>query len=173
MSIHDSLHRLATAWKISELHKFLHNILESPYIELGQLAKLKGAVLATTANLDTLTAVILQCHTSGSAEMALSDWTSPSLTTDQKYFVALEAYANLQIWSYLSAERSVGLPVDKAVTGEMVSLMSGKKIAAYGILADQPHKKTIFVGFEEKVDTKTGSSHNSENCTWWADCQDS
>jgi len=150
VSIHESLHRLATAWKIFELHKFLHNISESPYIELGQLAKLKGAVSAATASLDTLTAVILWCHTSGSAEMALSDWTSPSLTTDQKYCVALEAYENLQIWSYLSAERSVGLPVDKAVTGEMVSLMSGKKIAAYGILADQPCKKTVFVGFEEK-----------------------
>jgi hypothetical protein len=71
VSIHDSLHRLATAWKISELHKFLHNILESPYIELGQLAKLKGAVSAATASLDTLTAVILWCHTSGTPKQAV------------------------------------------------------------------------------------------------------
>jgi hypothetical protein len=50
----------------------------------------------------------------------------------------------------LSAEKSVGLPVDKAVTGEMVSLMSGKRIAAYGILADQPYKKMYLWALKKK-----------------------
>jgi hypothetical protein len=95
VSIRDSLCRIATVWEISELHKALLNVLESSYIELGQLAKLKGAVSSAIANLDTLTAVILQCHTSRSDEMGLADWASPSLTTDQKNFVALEAHAIL------------------------------------------------------------------------------
>lgn len=104
---------------------------------------MKGVVSATTAGFNTLVAIILRLCASRHDKLAFSNWTSPTLSDDQKLYAAQNAYANLQIWLYLSTEKSVGLPVERAVTGEKVSLMSGKKIAAYGTLADQPHKMTV------------------------------
>ena len=40
----------------------------------------------------------------------------------------------------------MGMPVEKAVKRQLVSLMSGKNIAAYGVLADQPPMVSVLVG---------------------------
>jgi hypothetical protein len=54
------------------------------------------------------------------------------------------------IWLSLSAKPSVGVSIDNAVPGQLVSIMSGKKIAGYGVLAAQPPKLTVCVSNTSK-----------------------
>ena len=68
-----------------------------------------------------------------------------TLTDDHQIYAAQFAHAYFEIWSTLSREHSVGMPVEKAVKGQLVSLMSGKKIAALGVLANQPSVVSVHV----------------------------
>jgi hypothetical protein len=150
VSVRDDLLQVATAWGLPELHKSLHGNSEPSYVDLGQLGKLKGAVSSADANLATLVAVVLRCRIEKHDGLTFADWSMPKLSDDHQIYAALFAYAPLQMWLALSSKLSVNLPVERAVRGQLVSLMSGRKIAAYGILADQPAKISVLVGSETK-----------------------
>lgn len=126
----------------------MHNDSQPSYVELGQLAKLKGAVSGANADIATLIAVVFHCCIPKHDHLIFADWSMSNLPDDHQIYAALFAYAPLQIWSALSIKHSVNLPVENAVRGQLVSLMSGRKIAAYGVLAHQPAKISVPIGSE-------------------------
>ena len=150
VSVRADLIRVATAWGLSDFCKLLQNGLNSCYVELGQLAKLKGAILNDNADLAALNAVVLRCRIPKHQSLPFADWSMSTLGDDHQNYAALFAYAVHQIWIALSTKLSVNMPLGKAIRGQLVSLMSGKKIAAYGIVADQPAKVSVLVGSETK-----------------------
>ena len=106
---------------------------------------LKGAVSSANVDLATLAGVV-QCHRFVKHNsLSIVDWSMLTLTNDHQIYAAQFAHAYLEIWSTLSREHSVGMPVEKAVKGQLVSLMPGKKIAAFGVLADQPSVVSVHV----------------------------
>jgi hypothetical protein len=157
VTVKDDLLYIAGAWGLSELRGLMRVTSNPCFIELGQFAKLKGAIASAGVSLPTLSAIVLR-HRMSHENLLISDWSSPMLTDDQGIYAAREAYANLHIWLGLSAKPSVGVLIDNAVPGQLVSIMSGKKIAAYGVLAAQPLKLTVPVSNtskELKISAKT------------------
>ena len=115
-------------------------------MELGDLAKLKGAVISAYANLTTITAAVLNHRMVQADKFSNIDWSSLSLPDDAQAYAGLLAYAHHQIWLSLSQNASVGLPIQHGITGQLVSLMSGKQISAYGVLHNRPPTIKLTVG---------------------------
>ena len=145
-NIRKDLSRIASTWALPELLRILQDPSNSHYIELGDLAKLKGAVTSASANLATITAAVLNHWMVQADEFSHIDWSSPSLSDDAQEYAGILAYAHHQIWLTLSQNASVGLPIQHGVTGQLVSLMSGKQISAYGVLLDRPPTIKLTVG---------------------------
>jgi hypothetical protein len=77
------LQRLANHWKLNELHAQLDE--EAPhFIELGELAKIKGAVSDGRASLASLSGIILLHSLHKTNEICPSLWSSAKLTSEQK-----------------------------------------------------------------------------------------
>jgi hypothetical protein len=160
ISIRSDLLRIARRWKLSEFYKSLLSNSDPCYIELGQLAVLKGTVSNASVDLVTLTGVVQRCRFIKHNSISFADWSMLTLPDDYQIYAAQFAHAYLEIWSTLSREHSVGMPVEKAVKGQLVSLMSGKKIAAYGVLADQPSMVSVHVGDTTKKLKLTSKTRN-------------
>jgi len=146
------LRRLADKWNLNELHKQL-NVKESAHIiELGKLAKAKGAVSDGRASLASLCGIIL-CHAlCKTNDIRLSLWSTPILTPEQKEYAALDAYAALSIWEHLSVKPTVGLPVKMFTPGALVNVQVGKKIVAKGHIAIQSsHTKIKHIEGEKTI----------------------
>jgi hypothetical protein len=116
------------------------------YIDLGHLAKLKGAVISASANVATITAAVLSHRMVQEDKFSNIDWSLPSLPDDAPEYAGLLAYAHHEISLTLSENASVGLPIHHGMTGQLVSLMSGKQISAYGVLLDHPSTIELNVG---------------------------
>ena len=101
---------------------------------------------SASANLATITAAVLNHWMVQADEFSHIDWSSPSLSDDAQEYAGILAYAHHQIWLTLSQNASVGLPIQHDVTGQLVSLMSGKQISAYGVLLDRPPTIKLTVG---------------------------
>jgi len=149
-NIRRDLSRIASTWALPELLRILQDPSNPHYIELGDLAKLKGAVTSASANLATITAAVLNHRLVQADKFSNIDWSSPSLPDDAQEYAGILAYAHHQIWLTLSQNASVGLPIQHGVTGQLVSLMSGKQISAYGVLLDRPPTIKLTVGDDLK-----------------------
>ena len=149
-NIRKNLSRVASTWALPELLKILQDPSNPHYIELGDLAKLKGAVTSASANLATITAAVLNHRMVQADKFSNIDWSSPSLPDDAQEYAGILAYAHHQIWLTLSQNASVGLPIQHGVVGQPVSLMSGKQISAYGVLLNRPPTIKLTVGDDMK-----------------------
>ena len=98
---------------------------------------------SATADLSTISAAVLSCQMLSSNNYAHIDWSWDAPTHDQLEYACLIAYASYCLWSILSQNACVGIPGQGGFTGQLVSLMSGRKIAAYGTLLN--HSKTISI----------------------------
>jgi hypothetical protein len=145
-NIRGDLSHIASTWALPELLNILQDPSNPPYIELGDLAKLRGAVTSASANLSTITAAVLNHCTVQADKFANIDWSLPSLPDDAQEYAGLLAYSHHQIWLRLSQNASVGLPIQNGVTRQLVSLMSGKQISAYGVLLNRPQTIILIVG---------------------------
>jgi hypothetical protein len=160
-NIRRDLSRVASTWALSELLRIAQDPSDPHYIDLGHLAKLKGAVTSASANLATITAAVLSHRMVQEDKFSNIDWSLPSLPDDAPEYAAILAYAHHEIWLTLSQNASVGLPIQHGMTGQLVSLMSGKQISAYGVLLDRPSTIKLNVGGNLKelrvTDAVTGS----------------
>jgi len=146
ISVQSDILRIARRWKLSKFYKSLLSNSDPCYIELGQLAMLKGTVSSANVDLATLVGVVQQCRFVKHNSLSFADWSMITLSNDHQIYAAQFSHAYLEIWSTLLREHSVGMPVEKAVKRQLVSLMSGKKIVACGVLADQPPMVSVPVG---------------------------
>jgi len=137
--------RVASTWALPELLRIVQDPSDPHYIDLGHLCKLKGAVTSASANLATITTAVLNHCMVQEDKFSNINWSSPSLPDAQEY-AGILAYAHHEIWLTLSQNASVGLPVQYGVTGQLVSLMSGKQISAYGVILDHPSTIKLTVG---------------------------
>src|SRR6202050_712937 len=145
-NIRRDLSRIASTWALPELLRILQDPSNPHYIELGDLAKLKGAMTSASENLATITAAVLNHRLVQADKFSNIDWSSPSLPDDAQEYAGILAYSHHQIWLRLSQNASVGLPIQCGVTGWLVSLMSGKQISAYGVLLKWPLTIKLVVG---------------------------
>jgi hypothetical protein len=113
ISVRSDLLRIARRWKLSEFHKSLLSNSDPCYIELGQLAMLKGAVSSANVDLATLAGVVQRRRFVKHNGLSIADWSMLTLTDDHQIYAAQFAHAYLEIWSTLSREHSVGMPVEK------------------------------------------------------------
>ena len=136
------LQRLAKHWKLNELHAQLKK--EAPhFIELGQLARIKGAVSDEQASLASLCGIILSHSFHKTNEIQPSVWSSAELTSDQKNYAAVNAYASWLIWKQLSNQPTIGLPLTTFIPGTLVNVQAGKNIVAHGHIINQPSQIQI------------------------------
>jgi hypothetical protein len=145
-NIRRDLSHVAGTWALPELLRIVQDPSDPHYIDLGHLAKLKGAVTSASANLATITAAVLNHCMVQEDKFFNINWSSPSLPDDAQEYAGILAYAHHEIWLTLSQNASVGLPVQHGVTGQLVSLMSGKQISAYGVILDRPSTIKLTVG---------------------------
>ena len=149
-NIQRDLSRIASTWGLPELLKILQDPSNPHYIDLGHLAKLKGAVTSAFANLATITAAVLNHRMVQEDKFSNIDWSLPSLPDDAQEYAGIIAYAHHEIWLTLSQNASVGLPIEHGTTGQLVSLMSGRQISAYGVILDRPQTIKLTVGDSQK-----------------------
>jgi hypothetical protein len=145
-NIRRDLSRVASTWALPDLLRIVQDQANPHYIDLGHLAKLKGAVTSASANLATITAAVLNHRMVQEDKFSNIDWSSPSPPDDAQQYAGILAYAHHEIWLTLSQNASVGLPIQHGVTGQLVSLMSGKQVSAYGVLLDHPKTIKLTVG---------------------------
>ncbi len=81
-------------------------------MELGKLAAGKNAVSSANASLSAIAAATLGHYLS--KECQISEWSSPTLTDDQKHYAALDAHVALQIFDVLRNCDKVGQPLSAA-----------------------------------------------------------
>ncbi|KAJ7572428.1 hypothetical protein C8J56DRAFT_759951, partial [Mycena floridula] len=128
--------RIARAWP----HQQFHNLLDMddpPYLDLVDLARLKGKVLRSNPTLESLCGRVLERRIVKANKLRISPWCIPELSKEHKDYAQLRVYSCWRIYSKLSKYPSVGLSVADLEPGVSVSLHSGKKLVAYGIIAPQ------------------------------------
>ncbi|KIM88469.1 hypothetical protein PILCRDRAFT_3452 [Piloderma croceum F 1598] len=84
--IQRDLSHIASSWGLLELLKILQDPFDPHYIDLGHLAKLKGAVTSASTNLATITAAVLNHCMVQEDKFSNIDWSSPSLPDDAQEY---------------------------------------------------------------------------------------
>ena len=81
-NIRRGLSCVAGTWALPDLLRIVQDQADPHYIDLGHLAKLKGAVTSTSANLATIIAAVLNHRMVQEDKFSNIDWSSPSLPDD-------------------------------------------------------------------------------------------
>lgn len=142
MDIASTLDTLRDMWTITELYP---TIPPDSFINLAELAQLKGCSKTQPKTLAQITALILKHSLNKPYSLQFVPWSSPHIPEEQWRFAALDSYASWQIWSTLSQLPSVGLFLNKQALypGHLITLYSGKKVVAHGITVTQPKSLPI------------------------------
>lgn len=144
--VRDTFLALATQYNDVELHRVLSKSSStSMLIDLGQYARLKGAVSSPSASLQVLVGTSLK--RSFSSPVPRPDWGSPS------YIMQLHGCieAVWQVYAALCKENSVGLhltPLQATKHNLLVTVLHGQKPVAEGFLVF-PHPTSIEVVNDE------------------------
>ncbi|KAK7005521.1 Werner syndrome ATP-dependent helicase [Favolaschia claudopus] len=108
-------------------------------IDLGRLAKTKGAVSDAKASLPTLAGCVLGKSIRQTNVIQLSDWSAVNLSPSQLSYAAVKLHATHLVWRSLMRDPSVGLPVYSLASGTLVDIRGGAtKIVARGQILEQP-----------------------------------
>ncbi|KAJ7153309.1 hypothetical protein C8R46DRAFT_1357190 [Mycena filopes] len=137
--IHVALRRVARMWNLFTLQTQLAMRDSQQIIDLGRVAKTKGAVSDVKAGLSMLTGCVLGHSIAQTSTIRLSDWSLPQLTLDQQTLAAAKAYSGYRIWQTLMLDKSVGLPVYVPIPGTLVNIRGGgSRVVALGTVVEQP-----------------------------------
>ncbi|KAJ7591861.1 hypothetical protein C8J56DRAFT_780924 [Mycena floridula] len=144
-SIRRDLELISKAWRLPELRQYALSST-SLIVELGLLAKLKGASAKSSLDFPALIGTVLRLHLPRDDSMQVSRWSNSSLTPAQKQHAALEGHALWCLWDSLRSRPSCNLPLNKISVGQLATLYAGKKPVAIGEIPVQPPSLKICFG---------------------------